>query len=224
MNYQQLLDRVADELNRYDLLAPLPPAKTAIIPTQVGDRIEFFCKSLFSPSEQLDYSITTIAGQSSYPIPRGLQSIVSVRLLLSGVQQSLGAGGVWLPLPRKRYEYILANDILSPPFRTLPWCFAQFGDTIRIFATPDNAYPLELMANLSPPPPVNPTDENYWTDDGPRGAATLIIVSACAEICRRVLHDYERADQYQALVAREEPSLQQVAQRLDGPMEIVGYL
>ncbi len=225
MNLLALQQRVAGELNRFDLLQPLPPDPFPVIPTYIDDRIGFYQKALFSPSNQLDYSITCIPGQSTYPIPRGLQSIVHVRLLLNGMQGTLGSGGVWLPLPRKRYEYILNNDILSPAFQTLPWCYAQYGDTIRIFATPDNAYPLELMCNESPPAPEAPTDENYWTDDGPRGAATLIILSACADICRRVIHDFERADQYQALVtARESPSLQEVSQRLEGPMAVEGYL
>jgi hypothetical protein len=222
--YSELKNRIAGELNRFDLLIPIAPNPNAVIPTFVEDRIGYYQKSLFSPSDQLDYSITTVPGQSIYPIPDGMQSLFHVRLMLGG-NAGLGGGGIWLPLQRTKYEYILDNDVISPAFETLPWCYATYGDTIRIFATPDNAYPLELMGNLSPPPPVAETDQNYWTDDGPRGAATLVILATCADICRRTIHDFARADQYEALATtRENASLQEIHQRLEGPTILQGYL
>jgi len=223
VEYSLLQNRIAGDLNRFDLLAPIPPNPLAVIPTIVEDRISYYCKSLFAPSDQLDYSITTIPGQNMYPLPAGMQCVYKIRLMYgSGV---LGSGGVWLPLQRTRWEYILNNDVLTPSFQTLPWCWAQFGEMIRLFATPDNAYPLELMGNLSPPAPVDATDDNFWTDEGPKGAATLIILATCADICRRTIHDYARADQYEALATvREQQALQEVHQRLEGPVVLEGYM
>lgn len=216
MDYLALQNAVAGDLNRFDLLTPIPPNPAAVIPTKIQDRISYYAKSLFHPSDQLDYSITCVRGQSVYLLPQGMQSLFHVRLQM---------GGIWLPLQRTRYEYILDTDVLSPAFLSLPWCFAQYGDTLRLFATPDNPYPLELMGNMSPPPPVAPTDQNFWTDDGPKGAATLIILSTCADICRRTTHDTARADQYEALAtSREAVALQELEGRLDGPVVMQGYL
>ena len=78
--------------------------------------------------------------------------------------------------------------------------------------------------NAGSPPPVNPTDSNFWTDDGPNGAAILIAAATCAEILRRPLNDPVRADQFDAIRQREETSLQEQTTRLEGPMVLQGYM
>jgi len=196
------------------LLQPIPPNPVAVIPDKIQDRIAFFSKSLFAPSAQLDYSITTVRAKNIYPLPAGMQNLTGIRLMM---------GSVWIPIKRTSYEAILASDVVNPPFITLPSVFAQRGTTFRLFATPDRNYPLELQSNNSPPPPVDATDANFWTDDGPTGAATLIAAAACAEILRRVINDMERADQFDAIRGREEASLQELAIRLEGPMTLVPY-
>ncbi len=209
-------NRVAGDLgNRFDLLLPVPPNPVAVIPDKIQDRIAFFSKSLFATSAQLDYSITTIRAQSIYPIPAGMQNLTGIRFML---------GSIWLPLVRMPYEHILAVDVINPPFMTIPSVFAQRGTTFRLFATPDKNYPLELQDNLSPPPPINPTDRNFWTDDGPNGAAILIAAAACAEILRRPLNDPVKAEQFEAIRQREEASLQEYTTRLEGPMVLQGYM
>lgn len=216
MQYSELLERVALDLgNRQDLLAPVPPSTVAVIPSKVQGRIRYYQKALFSPSNQLDYSITTIRAQSIYKIPKGNQSIAGIRLLL---------GNIWLRLSWRRYDVILNMDAINPPFITLPSLYAQRGLTFRLFPTPDRAYPLELLVNDSPPPPVDATDENFWTDEGPQGASTLIIAAACADICRRPLNDQAKAAAFDGVVARETLSLMEQDQRLAGPMFVVGYL
>lgn len=214
MNYQQLQERVANDLNRFDLLTAVPPSTVPVISTMIQDRIAFMSKALFAPSAQLDYTITTIRAQNIYPLPAGMQCLTGIRLML---------GSVWIPIARTSYEAILASDVVNPPFITLPSVFAQRGTTFRLFATPDRNYPLELQSNNSPPPPVDATDFNFWTDDGPTEAATLIAAAACAEILRRVINDVPRADQFDALRGREEASLQELAIRLEGPMVLAGW-
>lgn len=201
--------------NRFDLLNPVPPNPIALIPAKIQDRIAYFSKALFAPSAQLDYSITTIRSQNIYPIPAGMQNLTGIRFML---------GTIWLPLHRVPYEHILAVDVINPPFTTIPSIFSQRGTTFRLFATPDRAYPLELQTNNSPPPPVNPTDANFWTDEGPNGAATLIAAAACAELARRPLNDAAKADQFDAIRAREEASVQDLTIRLEGPLILRGYL
>ena len=46
MDYAALQQRVATDLNRPDLLAPVPPSTEALIPSRIQDRIAFFSKAL----------------------------------------------------------------------------------------------------------------------------------------------------------------------------------
>lgn len=180
------------------------------------DRIGAYQKSLFAPSQQLDYSITTVAHQNTYRMPAGMQALIGIRLMM---------GSIWLPLERVPMETILGIDVVNPPIVTLPSLFAQYGMSFRLYATPSQAYPLELMVNNSPPAPVADTDANFWTDTGSTGAGTLILLSTCAEICRTTLNDAAKADQFSAMVERrEEPSMQELTQRLAGPLRVEPYI
>ena len=133
-------------------------------------------------------------------------------------------GTIWLHLHRRPYEALLAEDVVNPPIRTLPSEFAQLGETFRLFPTPYLAFPLELLCNDSPPPPVAPTDENFWTRVDGTGAGTLIILSACAEICFGPLTDPQRGQLFEARAKRESDSLTERSQRLAGPLYIQPYL
>jgi hypothetical protein len=217
MNYGDLLQNIAMRLNRPDLLAVVPPATQAVIPTFVQDRIAFYQKALYSPSEQLDYSITCIPNQSiyafeNYPLLKGVQWIAGVRLLLNNI---------WIPLSHVDwYSDLLAADVLQPAFVSLPSYWATYGETIRFYPNPDQSYPIELQACLSPPAPVAPTDVSFWTEK----AATLIIEAACSDICAAVLNDDERAARHALLTKREADSLQSWTVRLRGASQVRPYL
>jgi hypothetical protein len=216
MTYGELKQQVATRLNRPDLLTAVPPSTVAIIPSMVADRIRFYQKALYAPSETLDYSITCIPGQSIYPFAPypslvNVQSVLNVRLLL----------GVWIPLTRAPwYEELLAVDVVNPPFQTLPAYWATYGETLRLYPTPGQPYPLELMVSAAPPEPVNDSATNFWTDK----AATLLIEATCADICRLVLNDEARATQHQWATEREAKSLRDYTARLRGPFMIQPHL
>lgn len=216
MTLADLQQQIATRLNRPDLLQAVAPSTIAIIPATISDRIRFYQKALFSPSEQLDYSITCIPGQSiyslqNYPSLKNVQAILGVRLLQS----------VWLPLSRVNwYEQILWVDVVNPPFQSLPAWWATYGQTLRVYPTPGAPYPLELMCNAAVAEPVLPTDENFWTDQ----AATLIMEATCADICRLFINDEARATQHQWATEREAKTLRDYTGRLRGPMIVQSYL
>ncbi len=212
MTYLELQQAIAGRLNRPELLTPIPPATTAIIPDFVQDRVTYYQKKCFAPSEQLDYSITTIASQNTYPMPTWTQAIRGVRLLL---------GSIWIPLTRADWYWdMLISDALNPPFVTLPAYWRQFGQAIRLYPTPNIAYPLELMSNASPPAPVDPADSNFWTNE----ARTLIIVASMVEICEQQLSDFDRADRLRRPLAREEQSMLDYTRQLEGPSQIRSWM
>lgn len=218
MNYLQLQQQVAAWLNRPDLLVPVAPAITSAIYDFTQDRIFYWQKALYSPSEQLNYDITTIPHQSeyafnAYPGLRGLQCVLFVRLL-QGTQ-------IWIPLSRVHwYNEILLADVLAPSFVSLPSYWATYGQTLRLYPTPNDNYPLELMCNAGPPAPIADTDDNFWTSD----ASALIIRSTCAEICAQYLNDLPRAEIFMQSTQREADSLKNYTMRLRGPSYVRPYL
>ena len=218
MNYGQLKETVAIRLgNRFDLLFPVPPATQAVIPYFIGDRIWFYQTQLFGESEQIDYSITTVPHKAIYPFDEyvnlaGVQSITNVRLLLNNV---------WIPLSRPPwYEDVLNADVQQPPFTTLPSYWVTYGRTLRLYPTPNLAYPLELMCNLLPPPPIDDTDENFWTND----AQTLIGAAAAVEICREFIKDDAGAARHAVAMNQARDAMMARDQRLAGPTEIRMHL
>lgn len=212
MDYTGLQESVATRLNRSDLLTAVLPSTQAIISTIIQDRILYYQRLLYSPSQQQNYDITTIQSQNTYMLPQGTQSITMVRLLL---------GGIWRPLWRVDwFEDILAVDLPNPPFITLPSYWCTFGQAIRFYPTPNIAYPIELVGTFAIPAPVNPTDINWWTTE----AQTLIIEAACADICRLYINDEARANAHQAAANREHDSLKTYTRRLRGPSQARAYL
>ena len=205
MTYADLQQSVATRLNRPDFLAAVPPSTQAVIPTFIQDRILYYQKALYAPSELLDYSITTIQGQSIYVLPLGMQALFRVRFLL---------GSIWVPLARvERYDDLLQVDVVNPPILTLPSLWATYGQTLRLYPTPVQAYPIEIMGNGAPPAPVLDTDDNFWTEE----AATLIIKASAAEICSDVINNPTRAAVFAGGARIEAHSLLEYTQRLRGP-------
>ena len=212
MTYAELLQSVATRLNRFDLLTPVPPSSEAVIPSFIQDRVLFYQRALYSPAEQLNYDLTCIPSQNTYMLPPGTQAVHYVRLL---------QGSIWIPLRRADwYQTILNVDALNPPFITLPYVYATYGQAIRLYPTPAFPYPLELMVDAAVPAPVNDADVNWWTSE----AQTLVAEAACADICRAVLNDLPRAEEHEKLAAREHQSLKSFTQRLRGPSQISPYL
>ena len=215
MTLADLKQSIATRLNRPDLLTPIAPSTQAVIPTFINDRILYLQKKLYSPSEQLDYSIVCIPGQGIYslqspiyPALNNVQTIFYVRLLY---------GSVWRPLQRVDwYTDILDSDVLQPAFVSLPSYFSTFGQTLRLYPQPDNAYPLEICGNIAPPAPVKDTDSNFWTDQ----AQTAVIEAVCCDICRLVLNDDARASQHEFASQREQHELLAYTQRLRGPARV----
>ena len=216
MNLGELKQQIATRLNRFDLLTAVPPSTIPIIPAMVSDRILFFQRSLYSPSQTTDYSIVCIPGLNQYPLnvyPAlvNVQSITNIRLLLNNIWIQLR----WEPF----YSQFLEVDVINPPLQTLPSRWHVRGQMLRIFAAPNQPYPLELTCSAAPPEPATDIDSNWWT----LSAATLLIEACCAEICRTTLNDDARSTQHEYAAQRENRSLQDYTRRLRGPLRMRPY-
>lgn len=154
----------------------------------------------------------SLVGSSVNPLPTTLQNEIA-----SGTTVQTG-GGVWIPLWPKRYEWILEEDVLSPPVAAIPSWYAQFGLQLRIYPTPSMAWPLEITGNSMPPAPNADTDDNFWTED----AAQFIINSVCAEICDDYLH--EDSTKFRINEQREYKAIKKLTLGLDKPLILRSHL
>lgn len=92
--------------------------------------------------------------------------------------------GVWLDMVKVSYDQIVNEDVLSPSLASLPYEYGQFNTQFRLYPVASATFPLECTGNGAPAPPLNDTDDNFWTED----AAWLIIASTANEIRRGYLH------------------------------------
>jgi hypothetical protein len=167
--------QIAFRLNRTDL----PPI---FIQTMAVERIDFWGPQVLFPAEVTNDDIVTQAGVQFYDLPRGTQKVRYVRVLFNGV---------WIPVGEAEdYSDILYADPLQPPFVSLPVSLYKIlGNQIRLFPTPDAAYPVELTMDQTIVEPQGVTEDadrdttNFWVTDG----RMLLINSTCSEICREYL-------------------------------------
>jgi len=217
MTLGELKENIATRLNRPDLLTAVSPSTIAIIPMFVSDRIRYYQKSLWTPSEVLDLSVTTIPSQNTYAFAQypnlvGTQWINNIYLL---------QGSIWIPLARTDwFSDILEADVLEPPFVSLPSWWSVYGPAFRLYPTPSAPYPLKIECCLSPPEPAADDKSNFWTEE----AATCIIEAVCADICRLTLNDDARATAHQWAAQREADSLTQKTRRLRGPATVRAWI
>ena len=130
-------------------------------------------------------------------------------------------GGVWLDLDKVNYNDILLADPLSPPNTGPPYGYAQFGLRLRLYLTPDQAYPLEITGNAAPAAPVLDADDNFWTED----ASKLIIAATVLELADTYINWKEdKKGPFRSIIARERYRLQKATLDLDKPLVIRAFL
>lgn len=127
--------------------------------------------------------------------------------------------GVWYPLRVYSYLRLLDMDPLAPPNRSLPYAWAPFGLTFRLFPAPASQYLLEITGNQSPAIPTMDQDDNFWTED----AASLIINDTCSEVYAAYLHNPERADYYRQLAGRDKSQLMKTGWDINMKPRIVKF-
>lgn len=184
-DYITLQRQVADELgNRTDLLAPLPDSGLVLSPVQNAiqsaiakwEREPFWFNELYSQG-----AFNTVAGQEFYTVADvpafvTLTRIPSVRVTVNNNRYTLTA---------RTWQYL--EDIAANPQEqtSLPFDYAYFAQTMRIYPIPSEAVPVTLMANTRLDPLVNDGDANAWTEDG----YDLIRSEAKLMLSRDVLQD-----------------------------------
>jgi hypothetical protein len=143
-----------------------------------------------------------------------------IDLVPAGTTITYGAG-VWLDLEKANYNSVLLADPLSPPNAGPPYAYAQFGTRLRLYLTPDQAYPLEITGNAAPAAPLIDGDDNFWTED----ASKLIIAATVLELADTYINWPEpKKTPFRGIVDREKYRLMKATLDLDKPLVVRSYL
>lgn len=151
---KDLKEVIIVDLNRDDLTDVVNDHINSVIRQYQRD---FYYPNPVSRTEYADGTdIETVAGQSLYDVPSDMISVEFVRLLNINV---------WHYLPRTDYLDLLRVDVNVPSTRSIPTSWASFDSQIKLWATPDRVYPLELTGRSRIPIPATDDTENFWTTD-----------------------------------------------------------
>lgn len=179
--YGELQQQIAFEMgNRLDLLtAPadfpllVSPVKRAIT-TAIAryERLQFWFNQLRSSA-----GFTTVPGQEFYD-SSDWASLATDPIILS---LTVVNAGTRYMLNSRQWKY-LEDLSLNPGWRGLPLDWAYFGQQLRLYPIPDQAYPVNVMAVQRLPALVDDSDTNAWTTD----AEALIRCEAKADLWANV--------------------------------------
>lgn len=211
MTWGDFLASIPFRLNRDDL-----PAE--FVEGMAKEQITLYGPQLFTPSEIIDYSITTSPGVFNYPLPAGFQALNFVRVL---------QGGIWIPVaPAQSINDILLVDAVQPNFQSLPVSlYRVYGKQIRLFPCPFGALPVELTMMGTVPGPTSPDDStNFWVNDGNVFLRAATCLAICMEYTDAAMPTSPRILYWEARRDQALSMLQTQVHMTTQPSTIRGYL
>lgn len=198
--YGDLQARIAHELHRTDL--------TSDIQSAIKSAIEFYSSQRFHWNEKR-WTLTTIAGTKFYgastpspgTLPDDIMEIDSI---------TVTANSRIYQLDPMSYTDMDAIDAGTTPLAGYPRLWAWYGDEIRLYPTPNQAYVLTISGQYAYPELSDDTDSTPWTNQ----AEELIRCRAKRDLCAHVLADDQTAMRMDALEQRALRSLKAQTNKL----------
>ena len=183
--YFDLQARIADELGgRSDLALPIQLAiQTAIAK---WERERFYFNEL-----RVQTALSTVPGQEFY----GAADYAPLATMAQIDKVTILIGGNRLALTARTAPY-LEQISINAGVRGRPTDYAYYAELLRLYPTPDNAYPVTLLGTTRFPPLVNASDSNAWTND----AEALIRCEAKMDLYENTLQAPELADRMRLLI------------------------
>jgi hypothetical protein len=209
VTYAQLLQRIANRLNRDDL--------DTVIREVAEETITYYQREVFYSAQVTDNSITTTPGIKWYDFPSGWDRIDQVKILQGNA--------IWLDMIYIDYARLNSMDNIEPGIRSVPRYWSPYGspntpDTmaVRLFPTPGTTYRIELTMDKAPGIPAD-TASNFWTQD----ALRLILSATIAKVCAQHINDPIRQKSHEMVEAQEKLSLMSRSIRASGGLRVRPY-
>lgn len=163
-----LKSRIANEIHRTDL--------TSDIAYAISDAIKFYQNKRFA-FNQTRANFNTVAGTEFYTPFTDIGQIDSIVITVNQRKVQL-----------EEWPYLALEEISTTTnTQSQPWSWAWYGEQIRLYPIPDQAYALTISYLKRIDEPATDGTSNEWTED----AEDLIRASAKMRLYRDVLHDDE---------------------------------
>lgn len=174
--------RIILEMNRDDLADPPGGDPTAANSDTLAKAIErainHHAKGRFFFNEARR-TTNAVAGQDYVARPDGLHTIDSLKATVGGSSYAL----------TQHSNEVLDGWAAAVTTSGQPTEYAAFGDQIRLYPTPNFAYPLIFLGTADVAPLDNDSATNAWTEDG----EDVIVARAKFLLARDVFRDPEAA-------------------------------
>src|SRR5262245_52679630 len=193
--FGDLKAQIANDLRRSNL-----PSE---IQTAVLDAIRDHETERFWWNETAIYTLDTIAGQEEYTI--ALQPPILEFIKIDWLRAQVG--NTWYDVIRYPMDDI--ERLYSSPSSGQPYDFGYHGNTIRLYPTPDNVYPIRISGHYRLIELVNDADSNEWTNAG----KNLIRYSALKRLYLYPIRDREQVQMAEGAEQRELDYLRRQADR-----------
>lgn len=179
--YADMQDRISLELGR----AELSSTGTDVARTKnaIQDAIKGWKNWRFRFNE-LKTTLATVSGTQEYTTSNGLTDGI-----LEIDEVSVVYGGSRVPLDEVSADQFALFDASSPSTTGVPTYYSWYGDTLRIYPTPNAVYTLTIRYHGELSALSSGSDSNAWTNQ----AETLIRNTAKADLCANVLRDPQAA-------------------------------
>lgn len=187
----RMINQIADELDRPDLIGPIRNA--------IRGAIGFWQRQRFAFNDGV-LTFATIVGQAGY----GGQLLAGLPIMLAIDSAILldGNGNIW---PLKRLPLADLEVISNPMQQSVPTCYAPFSEGYRLFPVPDQIYTVRFAGHVQLGAPATDADTSPWTDE----AYDLIAAYAKRSLALNRLKD-------DGLKARMDVAVQEAAASLKG--------
>jgi hypothetical protein len=151
-SYGDLKAQIASDLRRSNLPNEIAQAILDAIRDHDTERYYF--------NETAVYTFSTTAGVDEYPITAQppIQEFVKIDKVRAQV------GNTWYTL--NQYSPDEIEELFSVATSGQPYDWAIHGNNLRLFPTPNAAYPIKILGHYRLTPLVADADTNNWTNEG----------------------------------------------------------
>lgn len=148
--YLDLRTRIITETSRDDLLDVLADQ----LVTHIAQAIEHHAGKRFWFNEGILASVCVIGNQYANK-PSGMREVDRVTVSVGGS-----------PRPMKPRSLVYIDDLAAVSSAGQPTDYAETGDQIRVYPTPNLAFPLGFIGIVDLTPLEADSDSNAWTNQG----------------------------------------------------------
>jgi hypothetical protein len=205
--YQNLQDRIADELKRADL--------TSQIALEIQSAIAYYQGTRFYFNERRDVTFNTVASQEFYTS----SDIANLTLIQEFDAVTVTVNGNRFHVRHFPYQELEISSVTTTTLGE-PNYYSFYAQQLRLYPIPQQVYAVRISGLFQVAAPSAGSDSNAWTND----AEELIRASAKKRVCLNYLLDTDQAAIYKGIETDILRNLEDVTVQMTASSRLVGSL